>query len=82
MKLYQVFLDMSGVFKRLKKFNLGPYSSINPIIFVEAADPDEACYKALFSLVKRILTIDSSPKIKRMCDNLHYDIKILKVRTK
>lgn len=71
---------MSRVLKRLKKFNLGPYNDVNPMIFVEAANPDEACHKAIASLTRRILVLDDSPKIMRMCNNLHYDIRITKVR--
>ena len=43
------------VMPRLKKYTLEDYNSSTPIIFVEAKDPDDACYKAMHKLASKIL---------------------------
>ena len=47
MKIYKVQIEMMGVIARLKRFNLEKYNSPCPVIFVEASDPDGACFAAL-----------------------------------
>ena len=50
------------VMPRLKKYTLEDYNSSTPIIFVEAKDPDDACYKAMHKLASKIL------KTGKMCE--------------
>jgi hypothetical protein len=64
---------------RLAKFNLGEYNSPYPTIFVEAKDPDEACYNALYKLVEIILKQDDSKKTSELVKDLVHDIRVKKV---
>ena len=45
MKIYVLHVDMTLILPRLKKFRLKEFNTANPIIFVEANDPDGACYE-------------------------------------
>ena len=54
MKIYKVHMVLTLVMSRLKKYTLEDYNSSTPIIFVEAKDPDDACYKAMHKLASKI----------------------------
>jgi len=72
-------MDLLLVMGRLAKFNLGEYNSPYPTIFVEAKDPDEACYNALYKLVEIILKQDDSKKTSELVKDLVQDIRVKKV---
>ena len=82
MKLYKVYLDMSLVIARLKKFKLNKYNSSHPIVFVEASDPDGACWKAVNNLLRSILDQDDSAKTRMLCREIKGDIRVIKVSCK
>ena len=67
------------VLPRLKKFKLHEYNSENPIIFVQASDPDEACYRAIFNLAGLIFRQDDSRETISLFNDLQYEIFIIKV---
>ena len=60
MKIYKVHMILTMVIPRLKKYKLDDYNSSTPIIFVEAKDPDDACFKAMHKLAAKILKEDHS----------------------
>lgn len=72
-------MDLLLVMGRLAKFNLGEYNSPYPTVFVEAKDPDEACYNALYKLVEIILKQDDSKKTSELVKDLVHDIRVKKV---
>lgn len=79
MKIYKVFMNLELVISRLKKFNLKEYNSAFPIIFVEARDPDDACYRSTYGLVSGLLAQDSSAQTALLCREIVFDIRIIKV---
>lgn len=79
MKIFKVKMDLLLVMSRLAKFNLGEYNSPYPTIFVEAEDPDEACYSALYKLVEIILKQDDSEETSNLVKDMVYDIRVTKV---
>lgn len=80
MKVYKVELDMTYVLGRLKNFNLKQYNSQLPIVFVEANDPDEACYIAIYQLAAILIQQEPTYENSILIKDLIYDIRILKVR--
>ncbi len=81
MKIYKVYLDMTLIISRLKNFRLYEYNTTSPIIFVEADDPDGACFKATYQLIRILLDQDSSSETKDICQDIKKDIRVLKVST-
>jgi hypothetical protein len=79
MKIYKVFMDLELVVSRLREFKLKEYNTPFPIVFVEARDPDDACYKAMYGLLSSVLSQDSSPQASRLCREIVFDIRIIKV---
>ena len=43
---------MAAALPVLKRYDLGKYNSSQPIIFIEAKDPDGACHEAFKDLVR------------------------------
>ena len=82
MKIYKVYLDMSMVVSRLKKYRIYEYNSEYPIIFVEADDPDGACYTAIYKLLKLVLDLDDSKEARKLCKEIKQDIRIISAAAK
>lgn len=72
-------MDLSLVIQNLKKFNLQTYNNNFPIVFIEANNPDDACYKALSNLASIIFKQDQSNETIKLFKELSYDIKIVKL---
>lgn len=81
MKIYKVSLCLKLVLARLKSFYLFEYNSESPIVFVEAADPDDACYKAIHNLATIVFRQNGSPETVELFNEVKYDIRIMKVIT-
>ena len=79
MKIYRLTLCLQLVISRLKKFDLKQYNSERPIIFVEAKDPDEACYRAIYNLTSIILKQDDSKATIDLLKEILYDLRIIKI---
>jgi len=65
---------------RINKFKLYEFSTVNPIIFVTADDPDDACFKASTKLAKILMKQNKTNKktltfVREILD----DIKIKRV---
>jgi len=67
------------VMPRLKKYKLEDYNSSTPIIFVEAENPDDACYKAMHKLAGKILRSDHSIETLNFIKDIFHDIRIVKI---
>ena len=67
------------VMPRLKKYELEDYNSSTPIIFVEAENPDDACYKAMHKLAGKILRSDHSIETLNFIKDIFHDIRIVKI---
>ncbi len=72
---------MTLIISRLKKFRLYEYNTSSPIVFVEADDPDGACFKATYQLIRIILDQDNSEETKEICKDIKTDMRVLKVST-
>tara|TARA_Y100000592_G_scaffold47847_1_gene75941 strand:- start:17486 stop:17734 length:249 start_codon:yes stop_codon:yes gene_type:complete len=79
MKIYKVHMVLTLVMARLKKYTLEDYNSSTPIIFVEAKDPDDACYKAMHKLASKILKTDHSIETLNFVKDIFHDIRIIKI---
>ena len=82
MKIYLLKLDLSLVIARLKKFRLGEFNSNSPLIFIEASNPDEACYLTNCKFVETILKQDDSKETAILIKDIMHDVRITKVYCK
>jgi hypothetical protein len=79
MKIYKMTLDLSLVVSRLRNISLKEFNSENPIIFVEAENPDDACYKCYYKFASLVLQQD--PEMAGVMKEILRDITIRKMIT-
>ncbi len=79
MKIYKLQIDMSLVVSRFKKFKLYNYNLAYPIIFIDANDADEACYKCMHQFCSMILKQDDSKETVMLLKDALFDIRITKI---
>lgn len=73
-------MDMSLAISRFKKFRLYNYNFEYPIIFIEANNADEACYKCMHQFCSMILKQDDSKETVAMLKDALNDIRITKIK--
>jgi len=81
MRNFKISIDLADVHTELKKFSLREYSLPYSLIFVEADDPDEACYLILYRLMKLIMDQDSSIETRILCKKLKKYMRIDKIKS-
>ena len=79
MKIYKVELDLTLVMPRLVSYNLQEFKNQRPIIFVDANDPDEACFIAQHKFASILLKKDSSRETAEFIVDILADVFIKKV---
>lgn len=83
MKIYKLHISMMLILTALAKFRLYEYNHEEAIIFIEANNPDEACYKAFFKLSEIVLKQATTEKDRieaaTLLEELHHDFLIKKV---
>ena len=82
MKIYVVHVDMTNVLGRLKMFKLKEFNYEHPIIFVEAEDPDGACYKCNCKFSEILLKQDYSKHHAVFIKEITRDLRITRVYCK
>lgn len=82
MKIYVLKFDLSLAHARLKKFTLREFNDETPELFIEAKDPDEACYLGYCKFADTILSQDSSPETVKLIKEIEYDIRITRAYCK
>lgn len=82
MKIYVLHVDMLGVLGRLKKFKLYEFNYAEPIIFVEAKNPDDACYKMVCKYSEILLKQDESIQTALLIRDTLLDLRVTKVYCK
>ena len=77
MKIYKVTLDLTLVLSRLKKFDLKEFNHTRPVVFIDAENPDDACFKAHYKFASLILA--QEPKMAKEMKDILHDITITKI---
>jgi hypothetical protein len=72
-------LDISNVFSRIKHLFLKSYNSPFPTIFINAKDPDDACYIVLYDLLKILIKQNSSIEMRIICREIRRKSRIDKI---
>jgi len=79
MKTYRMMLDISNVFSRIKHLFLKSYNSPFPTIFVNATDPDDACFEVINDLIKIIINQNPSVEMRIVCREIRRKSRIDKI---
>lgn len=79
MRNYKLYIDFFDVYPDLMDFDLYEFHTPFTIIFVEAADPDDACNIAMHRLMILIMKQDKSIKTRIICRKIRKYFRIDKV---
>jgi hypothetical protein len=79
MLIYKVYLDMTLVINNLQPYKLGKYNATFPIVFIEARNPDEACFKATYNLIKILLEQEDTVETRLVCRKVRRYLRVMKV---
>lgn len=79
MKNYRVMLDISNIYPSIRHLYLKAYKSPFPTVFVTAADPDGACFDAIYGLIKILLDQDPSVNMRIICRKIRRESRIDKI---
>ena len=80
MIIYKVTLDLTLVMPLLKVFRLGEFNSVQPTVFTEASDPDDACYFTICRFSETILKQNETASTAFLLKDILHDIRITRVR--
>lgn len=67
---------------RLKKFDLREFNNPYPVIFLEAKDPDDACYRCICLFTENLLKQNESAQTAYLIKEILPDVRITKVYCK
>jgi len=76
---YRLSLDMADLQTELSSFKLREYNLPFTVIFVEAENPDAACYKVRKSLLKLILQQSDDISTRILCEKIKKYLRIDKI---
>jgi hypothetical protein len=79
MRNFKVYLDLTDIYPQIKKFFLREYVVQYPLIFIEADDPDDACYMVIYRLIKLIMDQDPSIETRILCKQIKRLVRVDKV---
>lgn len=82
MKIYVLEFDMTKVISRLSRFRLGEFDHERPYIFIDADNPDDACYLGYCKLSETLLKQDESTETALFIKDIVNDVTIRKVYCK
>lgn len=79
MIIYKVTIDLTLVMPRLKSFRLGEFNSLQPTVFTEASNPDDACYFTICRFSETILKQKETATTAILLKDMLHDIRITRV---
>ncbi len=79
MKNFKLYIDMTLILARLKKFRLGDFNSSVAIIFIEAKSADDACGIAWDQFLSMILKQDDSTETSLLMRDIKEDFIVKNV---
>ena len=78
--IYKIEIDISKILPLLKKLGIHRYKNESTHIFVQADDPDEACFIALAKLAQQMLEENNTAAVKNTIKDLRHMVRVVKLR--
>ena len=67
------------MFDDIKQFNIREYYQPFVVTFIQAKNPDDACYKILVDIIRKIIKKDDSINTRIFCRSIRYNIRFDKI---
>jgi hypothetical protein len=79
MRNYKISIDISDLYLELLDLDMKEYTQPFMLVFVEAKDPDDACFKILLRMIQIILNNGKTIENRILCKKLKYNLRIEKI---
>jgi hypothetical protein len=79
MRNFKINIDLTDLFKELQQFRLREYSIPYLTLFIEADNPDDACYELTQRIITDILRQDNSIATRIFCKKIKTLIRFDKI---
>ena len=79
MRNYKLHIDLVDLFQYIVEFDLVDYRNLFMIVFVEAADPDDACYLVRKRIKFSIMENNDTIRARIACRKVNMDLRIDKI---
>lgn len=79
MRNYKLYIDLVDLYEFIQEFDLLEYRNFFMIVFVEAADPDDACHLVRKRIKHSIMDASQTLKARIACRMVNYLLRIDKV---
>lgn len=79
MRNYKLYIDIVDLFEYLVKFDIIEYRSFFMTVFVEAANPDDACHIIRNRIKRSIMKLDDSIEARIVCRRVNTLLRIDKI---
>jgi|694.fasta_scaffold00123_19 hypothetical protein len=79
MQNFKLSVDLSSIYMQIKDNLIKEYSFPFFLVFLEADNPDDACYTFTQRLLHTIVEKDNSIESRIMCRKIHRHMRIYKV---
>lgn len=81
MQNFRLSIDLSDVYLELSKLDLREYNAPFLLKFIEADNPDDACYKITLRITQEIMKQNYSIKNRILCKMVRRFIRIDKIES-
>lgn len=79
MQNYKITIDLLEVYIELSNYNLRDFNKPFTLIFIEASDPDDACYRTIHKIINMLLKQDNSISTRILCRKIKKYIRFDKI---
>jgi hypothetical protein len=81
MKHFKIDIDLTDIYLKLSEYKLRQYTIPFFTYFIEAEDPDDACYESILRMINLILERDDSISTRIFCRTIKKYIRFDKIRS-
>lgn len=79
MRNFKISIDFSDLYLELVDLYMKEYTQPFMLVFVEAEDPDDACFKVLSRIIQIILNNGKTIENRILCRKMKYKLRIEKI---
>lgn len=79
MRNYKLTIDLLDVYSDLSNYDIREFNYQFMLIFIEASDPDDACFSVINRIINAILKQDQSIEARILCRKIRKYIRFDKI---
>jgi len=81
MRNYKLTIDLLDLYSDLSNYDIREFNYPFILIFIEASDPDDACFMVINRIINAVLRKDSSVEARILCRKIRKYIRFDKIES-